>query len=44
MNLIYNLFKTLPFMAVFYLLHGMFHFGFMDRASLPRRFGCRWPT
>ncbi len=31
MNLFYNLFKTLPFMAVFYLLHSLFHFDFMDK-------------
>ena len=30
MNLYYNLFKTIPFMLVFYLLNAIFHFSFLD--------------
>ena len=29
-NLYYNLLKTIPFMVVFYLLNGFFHFDFLD--------------
>ena len=29
MNLFYNLFKTIPFMLVFYLLNAVLHFGFL---------------
>ena len=30
MNLYYNLFKTIPFLLVFYLLNAVFHFDFLD--------------
>ena len=32
LNLFYNLLKTLPFMAVFYLLNAIFSFGFMQQS------------